>query len=114
MQIHFNSIITFTRSSCKKCVALVYEVPCEVSKTLAKHLTNFGKPVYDLDTTALLKIKTDDDHTIETRIGRTYIKFGMPKSLEGTKLDETTRKLEFEESIRKWIEEALQIKITKG
>ena len=114
MDIKFTDIIHLTRSSCKKCVSIIYEVPCPIDAKLPEHLTNFGEPVYDINKGNYLKIATNDGHTVEAKLGRGYIKFGMPKHLENTDLNITTRKLEFEKSIISWIEDLLKINIIRG
>jgi len=113
IQVKFHDIIRIAHTSCKKCVSLVYEIPCPINKKLIKHLTNFGEPVYDLSKSILLQIENEDGHSIQAKLGRTYIKFGMPKVFENTDLDTTTRKLEFEKSLKNWMEEILPIILTK-
>lgn len=88
-------------------------MPCYIDKDIVNYLISFGLPIYDLEISNLLKIQSKDNHTIEAKLNKIYIKFGMPKEFEYTNWDETTRKLEFETSIITWIENKLQISVIK-
>lgn len=113
MAIKFNDIVKNYRSSCDKCISIIYEMPCYVDKDISKYLTSFGTPLYDLNVNNLLKIASEDNYTIEAKLNKIYIKFGMPKELEYTNWDDTTRKLEFEKLLITWIEDKLQISVEK-
>lgn len=75
-------------------------------------MKSFGSPKFNLSTTNLIKIE-GDGYTVECRLKRTEIKFSIPKHLEGKDLQKESRKPEFEENLRQWIESKLQMKIVK-
>jgi len=113
MLVKFQDIIHVNRTSCKKCVALLYEVPCPIDKKIVKYLGNFGKPMYNLGANVLLKIQTKDGHIIEGKLNKNYIKLGLPKKYENSDWDATTRKVEFEIALTEWIQDLLKITIIK-
>lgn len=106
----YHEIITTRNLTCKKCLSIVYTIPTETTKTLAKYMDTFGEPLYPLNQTNLLKIKSKDQYEIETRLGSTSIKLKLPKKFEGVDLSKT-RKPEFEEALVRWLEKTLKIKI---
>lgn len=110
----FDDIITLKYSTCKKCLAIIYSVPCEINKVFPKYFDSFGNVLYPLSQTNLVKIKTPDKYEIETRLGSTFIKFKLPENLKSNNLDQKSRKIEFEECLTKWIEKTVKIKIVKG
>ena len=111
MTIKLYDIIKIRRSSCTKCTALVYTLPCVVDKILAKYLTNFGEPLYNLDIADYLIIQNKERYSIEAQLGKNKIKFGMPKELENTDWNKTTKKIEFEQALREWLIEILETNI---
>jgi len=112
MDINFLDIVNVTRSSCDKCLMFVYQVPCEIDKSIVSFMESFGEPMYDIDEVNLLKIESDDNYIIEGRLKRTNIKFRIPKKLENTiNIDSNYRKAEFEICLGKWLSSKYNIPI---
>jgi hypothetical protein len=74
----------------------------------------FGKILYPLNKTNLVKIKSVDKYEIESKLKSTVIKFKLPKKFEGKDLGKVSRKAEFEENLIKWVEKTVSIKIFRG
>jgi len=112
MKIKFTDIIKVTRKACGKYITFVYSVPCELDKSIANLMSNFGKPKFDLNTIKFLHIESTDDYIIKGRLNKTSISITIAKKSKniGTL---NTRKTEFENNIIKWIENRLGISIIK-
>lgn len=113
MAVLFNEVVKVKRTSCKKCLSLLYTIPCRVDKELATFLVDFGEPVYPLKTIKLLRIDSKDGYKIESKIGKNAVKFALPKNLEGEDLDKASRKIEFETRLTEWMSEKLDILIER-
>ena len=72
-------------------------------------MESFGEPIYNIDEVNLLKIESNDNYIIESRLKRTIIKFGIPKELENSDID--YRKAEFEICLGKWLSNKFSIPI---
>jgi len=105
----FSEVVNIKRSSCKKCLALVYTIPCRLDENIADYMKGFGVPTYPLKAIKLLRIDTKDGYKIEGKMGKNTIKFAIPKHLEEKNLDKSSRKLEFEGYLKRWMTDKLDI-----
>lgn len=112
MKIKFKDIIRITKKPCGKTITLIYTIPCELDKSIAGFMSNFGRPKFDLDTVKFLHIASVDDYTIKGRLEKTSINFSIPKESKYIGIF-GTRQAEFESNIIKWIEHRLKISIVK-
>lgn len=112
MAIAFNEVVKIKKTTCMKCLSLLYTLPCKVDIDISEYLKGFGNPIYSLKTIKLLRIDTKDGYKIESKIGKNIIKFALPKILEGKDLDKESRKPEFEIQLADWISQKLDIFIS--
>ena len=113
MKVKFNDIVKIARSSCERCLAFKYELPCGIDDNIVKFLGSFGEPIYDLNLFTLLKMKSKDEYLIEGRLTATIIKFGIPKKLINTNLDKNSRKKDFESSLANWLSDKFNVSVTR-
>lgn len=109
--IKFEEIINTKISKCKKCFALVYTLPCYIDNSIEKFLTYFGRPVYSLKATSLMRINMKDGFYIESRIGSKIIKFSMPKHMEDTNIALIDQKIKFDSCLVLWMRDKLELDI---
>lgn len=112
MAIDFWDAIKLNTATCVKCMNFSYTVPCRVDSDIVKHFKSFGKPLYPLSAVRLFRIDCPDGHKVESKLGKNAVKLAIPKTLKGTDLDKTSRKLEFEKCLAAWVSEVLDIPIT--
>jgi hypothetical protein len=112
--VKFNEVVTVKRTSCHKCLTLMYSIPCKVDDNIPKYLKSFGEPLWSLKSIRLLRIDSKDGYKIESKIGKNAIKFAIPKTLENTDLASNLRKQEFEIALAQWMANKLDIPIVIG
>lgn len=110
--IKFTDLIKTKFSGCSKCFSILYALPCQVDKDIVGYLKSFGIPTYSLDKISLLRIEAGSGYSIESRLNAKVIKFVMPKKFKNSDLNKAVRKIEFEESLAKWMSNKLKIDIT--
>jgi len=112
--IKFSELIKTKISGCAKCFSVLYVLPCQLDKDIAKYFKkSFGDPVYPLKSVSFVRINTHDGFHIEGRIRAKVIKFVMPKKYEKYNINKISKKIEFEDCLLKWLEVKLNIKIAK-
>lgn len=107
----FTDIVKSKTETCAKCFSMVYSLPCIINVKLASFLEHFGKPVYPMDITKVLRIDFGSGFQIEGRIGSKKIKFTMPKKFEKVAADKATERINFEKALVEWMTDALDIEI---
>lgn len=112
MKIKFSDIIKITKKTCSKNITLIYSVPCELDKSLARFMSNFGKPKFDLDTIKFIHIASADDYIIRGRLERTSINFSVPKASKNIGML-GAKKTQFENNVIKWLENRLKVSIIR-
>ena len=111
LMVTFSEVVKVRRTACKKCLSLIYDLPCKVDEKITSFLKSFGDPVYPLSTIRLLKIHSKDGYKINGKLGRKSIKLDLPKKLEHKDLNKESRKPEFEFYLKEWMSEKLDITI---
>ena len=114
MAVKFEEVVTIKRTSCHKCLTLIYSIPCKVDDNIVKYLKSFGDPIHPLKGIRLLRIDSKDGYKIESKLGKNAIKFAIPKKLENTDLASNIRKAEFEIALATWMSNKLDIPIVIG
>lgn len=110
--IKFTDITKTKVSSCQKCFALLYALPCQLDNDIVDYLKGFGPPVYPVNSVSFLRIDTADGFHIEGKMKAKLIKFSMPKKFRNTDLDSILRKKEFEKGLIDWMSKKLKISIS--
>ena len=111
--VKFIDTVKIKKSGCTKCFSIFYILPCTINIEIADYLISFGKPLYRLNATSLLRIDTKDNFHIEGKIGSKKIKLVMPKEYLNKDWDSLERKNEFEKCLAKWISDRLKIEIER-
>jgi hypothetical protein len=111
--VKFIEAVKIKKSGCQKCFSVLYFLPCALNKNIVDYLVNFGKPIYRLNATKLLRIDTNDSLHIEGKIGGKKIKLVMPKSFSNVDWEKIDRKNEFEKRLADWITDTLQINVER-
>lgn len=109
--VKFHDIVSAKISSCKKCYAVVYSLPCHIDKDIVKYFRNMGKPAYPLSVTRLLRINIKHGFYIEGTVGSKTIKFSMPKELENNSPSSIKENMIFVNNLSKWLSDKLNIQI---
>lgn len=105
----FNDVVKTRKVSCKTCLSLWYILPCRLDEEVISYFSKFGEPVYPIKSVKLLRINSKDGYKIEGKIGKNAIKFALPKHLEKQNLNKVSRKLEFEQYLKEWMTNKLDI-----
>ena len=109
--VKFIDVVKQKKQSCAKCHSVTYTLPCYIDKGLVSYLTSFGSPLYDVVSTKLLRIDTDDWFQIDGTLATKTIKFVIPKALEG-KPEAILKQQVFEAALCSWMSKVLNIQIT--
>lgn len=112
--IKFADLIKIKFSGCARCFSILYALPCQIDRDIAGHFKSFGEPTYPLKKISLLRIDAGSGYHIEGRLNAKVIKFIMPKKFENSDLRKAARKIEFEESLARWMSNKLKIDIVSG
>ena len=110
MEIKFTDIVKFKQKNCKDCFIFIYSTPCVIKKDIVDHMKSFGESKFDLDVLDLLQIESPDNYTIKCKIGGNYISLSIPREFENKDLSKS-RKPEFENNIKNWLEDILKVSI---
>lgn len=113
MEIKYGDIVRTRRKSCRTCLTLIYQVPCEVDASLATHLSRLGSLKFDLNVVKLFRIDVANNYSVKTKLGSTLISLALPKHLGDTDIQNNQNKLMFEDGLIAWLEARLEIDIVK-